>query len=148
LPNALGQLPQPAPNSALPPAPRQETSTVTVPAQTRAAVLPSPAQVEAQAQLFDEFLDPVVTRNMSWNKAVSVVFTTTAVATAGYALLVTRLATWLFTLVAARPLWQHFDPLEILFAWNEEKKRRGQDEEESLQSIVEKTDERTLGAEK
>src|SRR5262249_33993333 len=34
-------------------------------------------------------------------------------ATAGYVLLHTRAAPWLLSLLAARPLWKQFDPLEV-----------------------------------
>jgi hypothetical protein len=58
-------------------------------------------------------------------------------ATAGYVLLNTRAGSWLLGVLAARPLWRQFDPLEVLFAWEEEQDGRGDDEEEALLSLVE-----------
>jgi hypothetical protein len=44
----------------------------------------------------------------------------------------------------SRPLWGQWDPLEVLFAWEEEQERRRRagvdaDAEESLQSIADPT---------
>ena len=64
------------------------------------------------------------------------------VATAGYVVLTGRLSLWLLSMLTARPLvWKGFDPVEVLFAWEKEKKRRsgGKDkgeDEETLQSLV------------
>ncbi len=59
---------------------------------------------------------------------------------AGYIALSGRLSLWLLSLLTARPLiWKGFDPVEVLFAWEEEKRRRrgtGTDEDETLQSLV------------
>ena len=46
---------------------------------------------------------------------------------AGYIALSGRLSLWLLSLLTARPLiWKGFDPVEVLFAWEEEKRRRPQ----------------------
>jgi hypothetical protein len=58
------------------------------------------------------------------------------VATAGYVLLNTRAASWLLSLLSARPVWKQFDPLEVIYAWEEEEKEQGAGEE-SLLSLVE-----------
>jgi hypothetical protein len=79
------------------------------------------------------------------HRAVDVLFATGVVATAGYIFLSSRVGFLLLSALAARPLWKQFDPLDILFAWEEEKKRRrqlgtlpepGEEEEETLQSLV------------
>ncbi len=49
---------------------------------------------------------------------------TAVVAAAGYVLLNGRGLTFLVSLLGARPLWRRFDPLEVLFAWEAEKKRK------------------------
>jgi hypothetical protein len=73
-------------------------------------------------------------------KISDAVVLTTVVATAGYVLLNGRGLTLIVSLLNARPLWKRFDPLEILFAWEEEKKRRPKlgtgPEDETLQSIA------------
>ena len=76
----------------------------------------------------------------AWPRAVEAVFAT-GVATAGYVLLSSRGAFWLLTALTARPLWKQFDPLEVLFAWeNEQRQKRargtGAEDEETLQSLV------------
>ena len=58
---------------------------------------------------------------------------TGALASAGYVLLNTRAGLWMFSALTARPLWKDFDPLEVLFAWEEER----EEDTESLQSLVE-----------
>jgi hypothetical protein len=57
-------------------------------------------------------------------------------ATSGYLLLNTRAGLWLLSLLASRPLWKQFDPMEVLFAWEEETRRRGQDAAEDDESLV------------
>ena len=61
-----------------------------------------------------------------------------AVASAGYVLLSPRLALWLVgALVARRAAWKPFDPLEIVYAWEDDKRKRKQEaEDDSLQSMV------------
>jgi hypothetical protein len=75
----------------------------------------------------------------SWPRAAEAVFAT-GVAAAGYVLLSSRAGFWLLTALTARPLWKQFDPLEVLFAWEHEKRRRGPvaagEDDESLQSLV------------
>jgi hypothetical protein len=62
---------------------------------------------------------------------------TGAIAGAGYVLLNTRATAWLLSLLAARPLWRGFDPLEILFAWEKKGRREGDNaEDETLLSLV------------
>jgi VCBS repeat-containing protein len=62
------------------------------------------------------------------------------VASAGYVLLSTRASYWFLSAVAARPLWKQFDPLEVLFAWEEEQARLDREgepqDDESLQSMI------------
>jgi hypothetical protein len=56
----------------------------------------------------------------------------------GYVLLNSRLGLWLLGLLTARPLWKQFDPLEVLYAWEDDGRRRATDdeEEETLMSLV------------
>ncbi len=97
------------------------------------------AQITSQSELLHEHLDPIQNRNSVLKQTVTAAFATGVIATAGYALISTRLASWLFTLLASRPLWKQFDVLEILFAWNEEQRKgRGTGEDESLQALVRK----------
>ena len=56
---------------------------------------------------------------------------TGAVAGVGYVMLNTRLLAWLLSLLLARPLmWKQIDPLEVLYAWEKEKARRGEDDDD------------------
>ena len=63
-------------------------------------------------------------------------FGTGLIASAGYILLNTRTGFWLVSLMASRPLWKQFDPLEILYAWEEETKENDETKEETLLSLV------------
>jgi hypothetical protein len=61
-------------------------------------------------------------------------------ATAGYVLLNTRAGFWLLSLMTSRPLWRDFDPLEIVYAWENEPDAPKQEEGDkggSLLSLVE-----------
>jgi hypothetical protein len=65
---------------------------------------------------------------------------TGVVATAGYVFLTPKLAYWLLSaLLARRTVWKPFDPLEVVYAWEEEqakKDRPGEPDDESLESMV------------
>jgi hypothetical protein len=55
--------------------------------------------------------------------------------TAGYVLLNTRAVYWFLSALLARPaVWRPFDPLEVIFAWEGDDARTGDDE--SLASMV------------
>ena len=72
------------------------------------------------------------------------------VASTGYVLLNSRAIYFLISVLTSRPLWKGFDPLEVIFAWEEEQEdeerrktrrphfwsRRKDRDEESLQSLV------------
>ncbi len=59
------------------------------------------------------------------------------VASAGYVLLNTRAGIWLVSLLAAKPLWRRFDPLDVLFAWEKEARAAGAGEDdESLVTLA------------
>jgi hypothetical protein len=71
------------------------------------------------------------------------------VASTGYVFLNSRAIYWLISALSTRPLWKGFDPLEVIFAWEEEQKeerkkarrphfrpRRGGGNGDSLQSLV------------
>jgi len=81
--------------------------------------------------------------NRDWDKIKDAAVLTTILASAGYVLLNGRGLTLIVSLLTSRPLWKRFDPLEILFVWEEEKKRRkklglkdADEEEETLQTLV------------
>jgi hypothetical protein len=59
------------------------------------------------------------------------------VATAGYVLLNTRTIAWLLTFVVSQPAWKQFDPLEVIYSWEDGEERPDGEEEESLLSLVE-----------
>jgi Calx-beta domain len=63
---------------------------------------------------------------------------TGVLASAGYVLLNTRTGLWLLSLLTAKPLWRQFDPLEILYAWEQQGGGRAEEEEdgETLVSLV------------
>jgi hypothetical protein len=64
---------------------------------------------------------------------------TGVIATTGYVLLNSRLGLWVLSLLTSQPLWQQFDPLEVLYAWDERKQEteRDGDDEETLVTLVE-----------
>jgi hypothetical protein len=68
---------------------------------------------------------------------------TGVLATAGYVLLNTRAGFWLLSLMTTRPLWKDFDPLEVVYAWENEDEPQEQEQEAdkdkdgSLLSLVE-----------
>jgi len=69
-----------------------------------------------------------------------VTIATGVVATAGYVFLTPKLAVWLLSaLLARRTVWKPFDPLDVVYAWEEEQARKKQPDEpedESLESLV------------
>jgi hypothetical protein len=99
-------------------------------------------RIAQQTNLLQENLETFEEESHPWSRAVTTFFATTAVASAGYALFSGRGAVWVLSLLAARPLWKQFDPMEILFAWEiekEERTRNGRPDEkkgETLQSLV------------
>jgi hypothetical protein len=59
------------------------------------------------------------------------------IATSGYLFLNSRLGLWLLGLLTSQPLWKQFDPLDVLYAWDEEEERVQDDqEEETLLSLL------------
>ncbi len=67
----------------------------------------------------------------------SMVLGTGVIAASGYVLLNSRLGLWLLGLLTSQPLWKQFDPLEVLYAWEEEDDQVKDDsEEETLLSLV------------
>jgi hypothetical protein len=69
----------------------------------------------------------------------NVLLTTGLLASAGYVLFNTRAGLALLSVLASRPLWKQFDPLEILYAWDGQLEKEDRDERtgESLVSLVE-----------
>jgi hypothetical protein len=95
-------------------------------------------------ELFEEGL-----REGELPQAVRTVLGASVVATSGYVLLNGRVGYWLISALMSRPLWKGFDPLEVIFAWEQEQEeqrkhlprprfrsRRRERDEESLQSLV------------
>ena len=70
-----------------------------------------------------------------WILLLHTLIGTGLIASAGYMLLNTRTGFWLLSLMASRPLWKQFDPLEILYSWEEESMER-ETKEETLLSLV------------
>jgi hypothetical protein len=80
---------------------------------------------------------------------VRTVIGVSAVASTGYVLLNSRIAYWLLSILGSRPLWKGFDPLEVIYAWEEEQEeetgqlrqphfwsRRRRRDDESLASLA------------
>ena len=53
----------------------------------------------------------------------TVLIGTGILAGSGYVLLNSRLGLWLLGLLTARPFWKQFDPLEVLYAWEDDRNR-------------------------
>lgn len=85
-------------------------------------------------------------------EVVRTVVGASVIASTGYVFLNSRIAYWVISALSTRPLWKGFDPLEVIFAWEEEeeerkkahqphfwrrRRRRGGRDQESLQSLVE-----------
>jgi hypothetical protein len=135
----------PAPPAPMTAAPVPPTAPRSVPAPAGSAppavvAPPSTAPVLETSALFaalDEFQPAIEDQPAS--TAVSVGVVTGVLASAGYLIMSARASYWLLTLLMARPLiWKRFDPLEVLFAWEQEKKRQSANgaTDESLQSLV------------
>ena len=60
------------------------------------------------------------------------------IAASGYVLLNSRIGLWLLGLLTSQPLWKQFDPLEVLYAWEDDDEDRAKEEqdEETLMSLV------------
>jgi len=90
-------------------------------------------------------LDKKSSTEMSEKQVVGVVGTG-LVAYAGYVLLNSRVGYLVLSLLTARPLWGQVDPLAVLMDWEQEAKRNGKssddEEEESLQSLIQENQER------
>jgi hypothetical protein len=82
-------------------------------------------------------------------KLVRAVVGVSAIASTGFILLNSRSVYWLISALTSRPLWKGFDPLEVIFAWEQEQEeerkkgnrphpwsRRRDRDEESLQSLI------------
>ncbi len=74
-----------------------------------------------------------------WTEAgleTTMVIGTGVMAASGYVLLNSRLGLWLLGLLTSQPLWKQFDPLEVLYAWEEEDRVKDDQDEETLLSLV------------
>jgi hypothetical protein len=81
-------------------------------------------------------------------RVVRAVVGVSVIASSGYVFLNSRVVYWLISALSSRPLWKGFDPLEVIFAWEEEEEerkrtqrshfrsRRSGRDDESLQSLV------------
>jgi hypothetical protein len=70
-------------------------------------------------------------------REVSAVVGTGLLASTGYVLLNTRAGLWLLSALTAKPLWKEFDPLEVLYAWENEDNETDRQGGETLVSLVE-----------
>jgi len=155
---ALIEVPPPkvAAKIAAPPAPAQKTdlNELDVASKTRRDADSEQAGLASEAQVFAELrgsyggdapgadADEILAfeRRDDAERENSVLAATGIAATAGYVLFNTRAGLWLLSVLATRPLWKQFDPLEILYSWEKRAVYQPQDEgdeEESLASLVE-----------
>ncbi len=129
--------------------PMQDLSATTIPEDTpphaglsRMQVLPATAS-QAQTAQADGQLDVLNDdgERMPWTEQgieSTLLVGTGVLASGGYVLLNSRLGLWLLGLLTARPLWKQFDPLEVLYAWEDDGRNCTIDDEdeETLMSLV------------
>jgi hypothetical protein len=99
----------------------------------------SQAQATAADDLFDVLNDDG--ERIPWtesNLESTLLVGTGVLAGSGYVLLNSRLGLWFLGLLTARPLWKQFDPLEVLYAWEDDGRNLTKDakDEETLMSLV------------
>jgi hypothetical protein len=155
--------PEAPPVVQAPPNPNPEGRNVPPMTQTGPAVPPANAQVSAgppraaaalpaapiprlHTQAFWSGLDASADQleeEGRTERKVEIAFAAGVVVSAGYFLLTARGVYLALSALLARPLWKQFDPLEVLFAWEQEKDRRlaqlaseEDEEEETLQTMV------------
>jgi hypothetical protein len=87
-------------------------------------------------------LDQQVHQQARTRTVAEVAVASGVVATAGYVFLSPRLALWfLGALAARRAVWKPFDPLEVVYAWERDEKKRkagAAPDDDSLESMVAK----------
>jgi hypothetical protein len=105
--------------------------------------LPSSTPAQAQTAGADDLLDVLSDdgERIPWMEPdleAAPLMGSAIVAGSGYILLNSRLGLWFLGLMSARPLWKQFDPLEVLYAWeNDDRKLASEGEdEETLMSLV------------
>lgn len=125
----------PAALELLPPIPLPTGAAAAVTAGTTVNTVSS----ALSTQLLWEALDAAEERLQAQDSVTEGVALTAAgvVAASSYVLLNTRTGFWLLSLLSARPLWKQFDPLEVLYAWERDRPRTTEEDEESLVSLVE-----------
>jgi hypothetical protein len=81
--------------------------------------------------------DPVAPEGADEAAAAGVLAASGLIATAGYVLLNPRTLAWMLSLLTSQPVWKQFDPLEVIFAWEEDQERDGTSEaaDESLFAV-------------
>jgi hypothetical protein len=89
----------------------------------------------------DIFLDTLldtgdIVRGADGPRETTAMVGTGVIAAAGYALLNTRLGLWLLSLLSSQPLWKQFDPLEVLYAWEDNSEEPGPEDTETLVNLV------------
>ena len=99
------------------------------------------ADLAEQSNLVQEQFHEIKENAKGWSRPISATLSGIAAFTAGYVLLTSRTTSWLLSLLIARPLFKQFDPLEILFAWEQEQKQRRsrngtEADNETLQEMV------------
>jgi hypothetical protein len=110
-------------------APPDETE-LSVPAGSAADVIP---RIELPEVLEDLAHLPAAA---GVSRGMAALLGTGLLASSGYLLLNTRAGLWLLSLLMARPAWKEFDPLEVIYAWEQEEKERD-DDRETLVTLVE-----------
>ncbi|MCI0464020.1 MAG: hypothetical protein L0Z62_44365 [Gemmataceae bacterium] len=135
-PLPVGPSESPLPGPA--PAPAREAEWLTLGNTTEGARLARPTML-LPAELLWTGLDRAGEQGeiATLSTEVHGIALTGLMAGAGYVLLNTRAVYWLLSLLAARPLWRRFDPLEVLFAWEKEAGQADSaEQDESLVSLA------------
>ena len=104
-----------------------------MPANARGQARTAEGTAELARSALEEMEEPSAARDPV--EQMGVLVSTGLIASAGYVLLNSRTGFWLLSLMASRPLWKQFDPLEILYAWEEEDQER-ENNKETLLSLV------------
>jgi hypothetical protein len=139
--------PMPGPQVPAAPAPENHQAPNNNAANAPARANSSPTRSLAADMAYQSQLSQEQVQEIKNNAAILPASTTTVVSgiaalTAGYVLLTSKATSWLLSLLMARPLFRQFDPLEILFAWEQEQeqlRRSGKSpgsNKETLQEMV------------
>jgi hypothetical protein len=63
-----------------------------------------------------------------------------ALAVSGWMLMNTRISSWLLAMLASRPAWRQFDPLEVLYSWEQSQQKSDEEDDtgESLHTLLDR----------